>query len=361
MTITAPRGPALAYDSVLGRGANLKSSTFEHLTTAEMEQFAPDIVVFDTPSPERDALALLLEIRSQATYLLTKVMFISDGEYFNSAADAHLTKPVSDLDLRTCVTTLVRLIDAERRALAVKAELEKKVQALEHKAALGARVSELLHDLRNPLMIVVTSLSQLEAEHPGDVRLERAQSAAQRITAMIATGGTGILNIPTPAPNVFDMNAILRAELALLEAEPYSSYGVNVSTAFGNLPPCRGHPAQFSQIFGNLIKNAVESMQHARTRELQLTSSFERGTILVEIRDTGGGIPPALLARIGEPRFTTKATGTGLGLSSTRRLLSEYGGNLVITSTVGEGTRARVVIPATTDPSKPSRPPNQRN
>ena len=100
----------------------------------------------------------------------------------------------------------------------------------------------------------------------------------------------------------------------------------------------------------NLVLNAVQS-EPADGRVLVRTSVQEAdgveggGSVLIEVIDRGSGIPPEILERVFEPFFTTRAEGTGLGLATVHRVVEALGGELSVSSKLGEGTVVRVVLP----------------
>ena len=140
-----------------------------------------------------------------------------------------------------------------------------------------------------------------------------------------------------------DLNDVARATAELLRPE-LENRGLLVEAKLaGDLPPAPFDPAQLKQALVNLIKNSM----HAMTRGGILTlSTGEAGDgVWVSVADTGGGIPPEQLQRIGEPFFTTKKQGSGLGLMIVRRIIREHGGSIDIDSHVGRGTTVRLWLP----------------
>jgi len=102
---------------------------------------------------------------------------------------------------------------------------------------------------------------------------------------------------------------------------------------------------KLQQVFLNLFLNARDAMPKGGWVSITTTLNDDEATC--EVADTGGGIPPEHLARIYDPFFTTKpeGRGTGLGLSVTYGIVQEHGGTLECNSTIGEGTRFRLVLP----------------
>src|SRR4029453_2093479 len=108
---------------------------------------------------------------------------------------------------------------------------------------------------------------------------------------------------------------------------------------------------KLQQVFLNLFLNARDAMP--RGGWLSVTTRVDHHRVLVEIADTGSGIPPEQLARIYDPFFTTKAIGrgTGLGLSITYGIVREHEGTIRCDSSVGQGTRFTLTLPASVRPA----------
>ena len=123
-----------------------------------------------------------------------------------------------------------------------------------------------------------------------------------------------------------------------------------------SIPNIQADRDRLTQVFLNLARNALQAMDETEGRltvnthmtlENRLTGEDGRAVPTLEINftDTGSGIPPEILDRLATPFFTTKATGTGLGLAVARHWVTRHGGALRITSKAGEGTTASVALP----------------
>jgi signal transduction histidine kinase len=154
--------------------------------------------------------------------------------------------------------------------------------------------------------------------------------------------------------STIDLNEVIKNQIELFKADQFFKHQVNTKLNLEPLPQIRGIYAHFSQSLGNLIKNAVESMYDSDTKWLLLESYVRTNTIVIQITDTGTGIAKEDLKRIFKPFYTTKPLtasdnrpiGTGLGLSSTKEMIESYGGKLSVKSTVGEGTKFKVMLPS---------------
>jgi signal transduction histidine kinase len=111
--------------------------------------------------------------------------------------------------------------------------------------------------------------------------------------------------------------------------------------------PVRLDPESLKQVFLNLILNALEAMPEGG--RLELSRAERGGKVEFTIADTGAGVAPEIAGRLGDPFFTTKAKGSGLGLFLTRRLLQSAGGDLEIRGEPGRGTTCVVRLPRRRD------------
>jgi CheY-like chemotaxis protein len=122
---------------------------------------------------------------------------------------------------------------------------------------------------------------------------------------------------------------------------------------YGDVPAVAGNEARLGQVFLNLIINAAQAVPEGRAdqNEIRLvTKQDSRGRVIVEVRDTGAGIPEAVRSRLFEPFFTTKpiGVGTGLGLAICHRIVTSMGGEIEVESEIGKGTVFRLILPAAT-------------
>ena len=139
------------------------------------------------------------------------------------------------------------------------------------------------------------------------------------------------------------LNEVVRATCQLLRPELENRGLIVEEQLSSTLPEAPFDPAQLKQVLVNLIKNSMQAM--TRGGLLTLSTGTLADGVWVSVADTGGGIPPEQLQRIGEPFYTTKKKGSGLGLMIVRRIIREHGGSIDIDSHVGHGTTVRVWLP----------------
>lgn len=142
----------------------------------------------------------------------------------------------------------------------------------------------------------------------------------------------------------FQINDEVRNTLAILHNE--LKYKCEVECSFNELPLFFGNPGELSQVLLNLVINASQAIEGAQGRIL-ISTSMDRGRIILSVRDNGKGIAPEHLDKIFNPFFTTKPVGqgTGLGLSISYGIIAKMNGHISVKSEVGKGTEFTIELP----------------
>lgn len=157
---------------------------------------------------------------------------------------------------------------------------------------------------------------------------------------------TQFLQAIRPAPlqlKTVPLNEVVERTIELLRPE-LENRGINVKLKLARqLPATPIDPTQTQQALVNLVKNAMQAMTRDGTLTLQTGANDE--AVWVSVADTGGGIPQEQINRIFEPFYTTKKTGTGLGLMIVQRIVRAHNGRIELDSHVGRGTTFRLWLP----------------
>jgi signal transduction histidine kinase len=144
------------------------------------------------------------------------------------------------------------------------------------------------------------------------------------------------------------INHLIRETLSSLEHE-LRDYGVSLTTEFAdNVPPIHADRAQIQQLLFNLFKNAIEAMLSCSPEKRSLrvvTGATENSRVSIHIRDTGLGINAENRESVFAPFFTTKQTGTGLGLFICRTIIERHGGKLRLSESTPRGTTFEISFP----------------
>jgi signal transduction histidine kinase len=179
----------------------------------------------------------------------------------------------------------------------------------------------------------------------------------ERQTFRAAKIVNSLLNLARPSGGdaaPVDINGVVTDVLSLLEHQ-FRGTRIQVRRDLAASAPVQGFEYKLQQIFLNLFLNARDAMPKGGWLSVSTRSTADG--VIVEVADTGTGIPSEHMARIYDPFFTTKAdgAGTGLGLSVTYGLVQEHGGTLACESVVGQGTRFTLRLPPAVEAASESR------
>ena len=246
----------------------------------------------------------------------------------------------------TTVGTIVIIEDVTRRV-----QLEEQLQISEKMASIGLLAAGVAHEVNTPLT-GISSFTQmlLDGADPEDPRTKVLEKI-ERQTFRAAKIVNGLLNLARPGSAaatdvaVVDLNTVISDVLSLLEHQ-FQLQRVTVRRELSEQPlVVAGVEQKLQQVFLNLFLNAKDALPKGGW--LSIATRAEDEQVIVEVADTGSGIPSEYLARIYDPFFTTKAIGrgTGLGLSITYGIVREHHGTIDCESSVGHGTRFTLRFP----------------
>lgn len=228
-----------------------------------------------------------------------------------------------------------------------RVQLEEQLQISEKMASIGLLAAGVAHEVNTPLT-GISSFTQmlLDGADPADPRT-RLLEKIERQTFRAARIVNGLLNLarPSDAKGPLDLNAVINDVLSLLEHQ-LETGNVRIRRMLAETPPVvQGVELKIQQVLLNLFLNARDSMPAGGW--LTISTRQVDGRAVVEVGDTGAGIPAEHLSRIYDPFFTTKAAGqgTGLGLSITYGVIQEHQGTIECDSQPGRGTRFRIRLP----------------
>jgi signal transduction histidine kinase len=229
----------------------------------------------------------------------------------------------------------------------------------ERMAAMGEVVTAVAHGIRNPLANIraVAQVATLDCQagaEPSPVARGLAQimSEVDRLEDRLKE----LLQFARPAERQsmpLQLHTVLQSALQLL-AGRLAGAALKVEEQLAPaLPPVQGNALLFEQVFLSLISNAIEAIPATGGTITLATGTAQDATgrlhVYTEVRDTGIGIPSGELTKIFAPFYTTKAQGTGLGLTLARKFTVAYGGTITVGSCPGQGSTFRVTFPASVE------------
>lgn len=241
----------------------------------------------------------------------------------------------------TCTIERVRLYENQRtHYFHMAAQLEKM-------SSLGRMAAGIAHEINNPLTgIMLFSSSLIKKTEPGDRFQEGLQVILDETSRCknIVEGLLAFSRNPSPEKNFNNLNDIVKRSIKILENE-FQLHYIKIDTNLSeSLRPTLLDENQLEQVFVNLLINAMHAIGEKGTITVE-TGETPLHQAFVAVTDDGNGINRDQMKTIFDPFFTTKAEGTGLGLAICHNIVHNHGGDIQVTSKIGEGSTFVVTFP----------------
>jgi signal transduction histidine kinase/CheY-like chemotaxis protein len=238
-------------------------------------------------------------------------------------------------------------------------DLEARLLRAQRMESIGTLASGVAHDLNNVLGPIMMSVSLLRRELTAEQReefistIELSAERGAEIVKQVFTFGRGLEGEKKP----LSVDVLIKELMKILSGTFPKNITVDSSIGAG-IWPVIGDATQFHQVLLNLCVNARDAMPDGGSLQLHAANlNFDANIlpevrpgpyVLLEVSDTGRGIPPEITDRIFDPFFTTKemGKGTGLGLSTAHGIVKSHGGVIHVTTQLGQGTTFQVYLPA---------------
>jgi len=224
--------------------------------------------------------------------------------------------------------------------------LQEQVRRNERLSALGNLAAGVAHEIRNPLSSIKGFATYLAGKVQGQDR-EAARAMVQE-TDRLNRVVSELLEFARPGEAMLrdrDLGEVVDRALRLVRAD-VEAKGVTVDfVRDASLPPVPLDAERLTQALLNLFINAVQAMEPGGVLRIATALDAEAGVVALRIEDTGNGMPPDVLKEIFNPYFTTKGTGTGLGLAVVHRIVEAHGADIKVESTVGRGSAFTILLP----------------
>jgi PAS domain S-box-containing protein len=232
------------------------------------------------------------------------------------------------------VLTIARDVTDKKRSAEELARQRESLHQREKLAALGSLLAGVAHELNNPLSVVVARAVLLEER--GDPATQSAAKkiriAAERCARIVRTF-LAMARQQAPERGAVAMNEVVREALDLA-AYPIRTSSIEVTLDLApDIPAIAADADQLHQVLLNLIINAQQSLQDKTgERRIRIATTFDAvaQTVRVVVADNGPGIPSEVRARVFEPYFTTKPSGTGVGLAVSLGIVEAHGGTMTV-------------------------------
>jgi len=235
---------------------------------------------------------------------------------------------------------MVENLDASQRALALS----------EKENAWREMAKQVAHEIKNPLTPMKLTLQQMEqALKSGQWSIERSQKSVDmllkqvEILNSISVSFSSFANMPVPSPQIVPLAPLVTSTCALFESAPEGKVilQAQLPELYVSLDP-----TSMSRAISNLIINALQAGREGQTDLIVRINLTVRGkSAVISISDNGKGMTEEVRARVFQPHFTTKKSGSGLGLAMTRQIIQQAGGHINFSSNAGEGTEFFIELP----------------
>jgi signal transduction histidine kinase len=222
-------------------------------------------------------------------------------------------------------------------------QLQAKLIMTEKMAALGEVAARVAHEIRNPLVSVGGFAKRLEKKLDGNLR-EYAGIIVKEVSRLesILREILGFVKEVRLAREFVNLNALVD-DIITLMASDIEERGVSLKKEYQPVPDIFVDPNRMKEAIVNIVTNALQSLTGRGSISVRTHASDNEAVL--EIEDTGRGIPDSDMQAIFHPFFTTKSSGTGLGLAITHRIIQEHNGRIEVESELDKGTVFRVYIP----------------
>ncbi|WP_226036796.1 ATP-binding protein [Aquibacillus saliphilus] len=315
----------------------INKTTMEILAIPESERIiGENILEFlhpDYKSSSKERLRVVKE-DNRAVDLMEQKVRKFDGEVIDIAV---VTAPYY-LDGKTLTQVTFRDITELKEANNAVIQSEKL-------SLTGELAAGVVHEIRNPLTSIKGFLQLMLT---GTIKMNDYIKIIQSEIESIENIANELLLFSKPDNSEFKQENIINIakDVAfLLNTEAYKKYiTINLLTDEKDINVL-GNKTQLKQVFVNLIKNAIDATADYGEITISIEQKYPK-VVSVKITDTGCGIPPEKLDKLGQSFFTTKEKGTGLGLMITHKIIKSHNGKITVTSEEGKGTTFSIQLPS---------------
>ena len=225
-----------------------------------------------------------------------------------------------------------------------------KLAQQERETAWREMAQQVAHEIKNPLTPMKLRLQHLQRswqDNPEEFQTrlnDFVQSMTDQIDTLshIAQEFSNFAKMPQSKNERLNLQDIVKSVITTFENDNQSiSFFQNkTETAFIN-----GDKSHVIRVLNNLITNAIQSIPTERSKKISLTLRFSDNYVVIKITDNGSGISPEISKRIFMPNFTTRSTGSGLGLAMVKSIVTQMSGNVAFRTQVGKGSSFFVILP----------------
>ena len=350
----------------------------------QIQYIHPDLILLDIMMPGIDGFETCQRLKSDPPTQDIPIIFMSalsatvdKVKGFQTGAVDYITKPFQHEEVLSRIQTHLTIGSLQKKLEQKNAELahlnqnlerlveQKSKQLIEQEktAIIGRLTQGMVHNLKSPLQVMQTSVDLIEtkATKINDYSFfsynKYILQAITKVNQIMDTLMVKSRKEQKQDLQAVNINELVQREIQLLEGHLYFKNKIKKKYFYdeniANIPLIYSY---ISQVFYNLVNNAMDAMWDKKIRELTIVTRQDESKIYMDIADTGCGIAPEDLSKIFDPFYTSKPpkgeeqkegepTGTGLGLYTCIELLKPFNGQIGISSNLGKGSIFTVVLP----------------
>ena len=252
-----------------------------------------------------------------------------------------------DLDAFTTLTNQAVLAIENAQSYEELSDTRDQLIKSERLATLGEFASEVAHEIKNPLQSIKAFTELInEKYNDKEFREKFSKLVAEEIDRIdnFVRQLVKVVHPVAPQFSIVNISEILDSILQLMENE-LANKKITVKKEYQPKPTrIRADKDQLKQVFLNLITNAIDAMENSEKRVLSVSVCSSRSHAIIKISDSGCGVPSESISRLFNPLFTTKESGTGLGLNIVDTIIKNHKGNIDVESAVEEGTTFTITL-----------------
>ncbi|MCU0545906.1 MAG: hybrid sensor histidine kinase/response regulator [Oscillatoriaceae cyanobacterium Prado104] len=350
----------------------------------QIEYIHPDLILLDIMMPGIDGFETCRRLKAEPETRDIPIIFMSalsdtldKVKGFQTGAVDYITKPFQHEEVLSRIETHLTIRNLQKKLEEKNAELahlnqnlerlvEQKTKQLidQEKTAIVGRLTQgMVHNLKSPLQVIQTSIDLIDTratkinEESLIKYTKYIVQAVAKINQIMDTLMMKSRKEQKQDLQLVNINDLVQREIQLLDGNLYFKNKIRKKYFFDeNIESMPLMYSYISQVFYNLINNAMDAMWDKKVRELTIVTRQDESKIYMDIADTGCGITPEDLSKLFDPFYTSKPakgeekregepTGTGLGLYTCIELLKPFNGEIVISSNPGKGSVFTVVLP----------------
>lgn len=242
---------------------------------------------------------------------------------------------------------LNQLVKAYNKMILQIKEQKERLSFQEKEEAWREMAKQVAHEVKNPLTPMKLTIQNFERKFdPQDPNIHEKVKAMSRtlvdqidLVATVASAFSQFAQLPAKNNEIFDLNKEIKTIINVFSDESIYFHS-NKSFIMVEMDK-----VYLSRIITNLVANARQAVSDERESIINVDTEQHQKRVIITVEDNGIGIPEELFSRIFEPNFTSKTSGTGLGLTMVRKMVEDYKGEINVKSELGKGTKFTIYLP----------------